>query len=147
MNARINTLRRTAIPAALLIVVALSVQAAGGAAPALADGCSVGGTVEYCNYGGESIPKYTSRYFSAPGGNNLRRWFVNEVGDAYGGTVAKCAGYKPQGTGLGYWLACGYGTPAGEIPVSIRPGWIFIEHVAPGPRILYGQGRRSLLCC
>lgn len=139
--------KRSAVAATLLASVALAGLAIGHAAPAQADNCWESGNIEYCNYANEQVPKYTPRWFSAPGGNNLRRWYVNEIADAYGGTVPKCVGYKAQGSGIAQWLACGYGTFAGEIPSASRPGWIYLEQLANGPRLIFGQGRRNLPCC
>lgn len=143
---RIRAAASTTLSCALLAMTVCAVQAAASAAPALADSCAVNNqnNVEYCNYAGESVPRYTARWFSAPGGNNLRAWFANEVADGYGGSVSKCTGYKPEGHGLGTWLHCGTGTfysNIGPYPKS----WIFIEQLANGPRVIYGQGRRHVI--
>lgn len=104
-------------------------------------------SIEYCNYGGEQVPRYTSRWFQAPGGNNLRQWFYNEIADAYGGSVLKCVGNKYEGSGLANWLECGHGTFGHGINSNVR-SWIFIEQWANGPRIIYGQGERIWsVCC
>jgi hypothetical protein len=133
---------KKALTCALLAIGAMGVQGV-AASPALADNCwqNVPQGLEYCNYAGESVPRYTARWFSAPGGNNLRAWHVNEVADAYGGSVLKCTGYKPEGLGYGTWLACGTGTFASGINPYPR-SWLFIEQLANGPRVIYGQGRR-----
>jgi hypothetical protein len=139
----IQILRRSSLAATLLAVGVLFAQAAGSAASASADTCSVSNFVEYCSYAGVSVPRYTPRWFSAPGGNNLRDWSANEVADAYGGSVLKCTGYQREGSGLGGWLGCGTGTFANGIDSNYR-GWIFVEQLANGPRVIYGQGRRHL---
>ena len=118
--------------------------AAANAASASADGCTqyTNPNREFCWYAGESVPRYTARWFSAPGGNNLRNWDVNEVTDGYGGGVLKCAGIKREGSGVGTWVACGTQAVVGAGFEAYPRSWIFVEQWANGPRVIAGLGKR-----
>jgi len=137
--------RKSAMIIALIAFIAFCAQAGSSVQVARADGCAQSGpALGYCNYAGESVPKYTPRWLEV--GNNLRYWYANEIADAYGGSVSKCTGYKKEGSGIGTWLNCGTGTFSSPINGGYR-GWIFIEQLANGPRIIYGQGRHNIICC
>lgn len=118
-------------------ILALSVQG-GLAAPAQADNCWQADPIRmYCNYANEWLTGV--RWFSAPGGNNLRMWFRNDVSDGHGGNVNKCVGYKAEGSGVMTYLGCGWGTFGGDI--YVQRSWIFVANAVGGARVLYGGGK------
>jgi hypothetical protein len=138
--ARSRNSKRSLLGFLAAAILALSVQG-GLAAPAQADNCWQADSIRvYCNYAGEAVGSGVGRWFSAPGGNNLRQWYWNETADAYGGTVHKCVGVKGQ-----YWLNpsewCGWGSFGVDINNVYPASWIFVRNLANGPRIIYGQGR------
>jgi hypothetical protein len=140
-------LGRSALLAALLTALFLSVQAGGAATPALADTCGQPAPSYWeCGYGYDSVPRFTPRWFNAPGNVNQRRWYWNEIADAYGGNVFKCPGGKAW-NGYQTYLACGYGTFGAEFPANWRPGWVYIEQWANGPRVLFGRALQTAICC
>jgi hypothetical protein len=133
-----QAMRRPALAVLLLVLATLGTQAATSAAPAKADYCFGGDPTWNCTYANESIAAYTKRWFQAA--TTLRNWLWNEANDYYGGTVYKCAGYKRQSNGGIYYLACanGFQHVGASIPAEWRPGWVFIEQRANGPRDMNG---------
>lgn len=100
-------------------------------------GASEGATA--CNYYGPNWPRYTPLWFEGAGGNNERHWNVNYAYDEYGGSVNKCAGYKRYDGALWSPLPCNNnGYAVLSIPESWKPGWVYIEQRANGPRSIHG---------
>lgn len=148
MAVKVTLLVRRTAALAVLAMVAFTVWAWGAVAPAAAtDGCGqVSEVIFECGYAGESVPKYTKRFFSAPGGTNLRRWFWNEIADGYGGGVYKCAGVMRGSDGAVLYLICGTaGFLGAEIAPGYRPGYVFLEQRANGPRILWGRALHTVV--
>jgi len=126
--------------------MAFGAQAATSAAPASADYCFMPAEHYWrCNYAGESVPKWTKRWFQAA--TTKRNWYWNEVADNYGGTVYKCAGVKRASNGNTADLVCGWGVLGGFIGSNWRPGWVYIYQGASGPRIIYGGAEHPQICC
>ena len=129
--------KRSLLTSIATVVLAISVQA-GIAAPAQADSCWQADSIRMlCNYAGQWVTG--ARWFSAPGGNNLRMWFRNDVADGHNGNVMKCVGYKAEGSGVMTYMACGYGSFGGDI--YAQRSWIFIANAVGGARVLYGGGK------
>lgn len=125
----------------VLVAVLFSAHAATQASEARADYCEPSGGGYLCLWASENLPPNTPRWFSAPGGNNLRNWIAATVGDGHGGSVtAKCVHIMRGSDGYTIQVACGSGTPGNPIPAYMRPGYLFIRHGAPGPRHLAGAG-------
>lgn len=123
-------------------------QAVGSAAPARADYCYQPAEWYWqCNYAGEGVPRWTKRWFQAA--TTKRSWTWNEVADPYGGSVNKCAGHKRASDGAISYLICSNTaiTIGAEVPSGSRPGWVFVEQRADGPRIIYGGGHHPNWCC
>jgi hypothetical protein len=121
----------------LLLFVA---QASGRVEVASADQCVPNGGNFLCSWEANIAPS-TFRFFSAPGGNNLRNWIQAGVGDQNGGSVAnKCVEIQRGSDGAQTPVACGSGFPSAGVPGGFDPGFLFIVHFASGARTITGAG-------
>lgn len=136
-----RTVGRATGIALVLTVLLFGIHAATQASEARADYCEPSGGGTLCLWASVNLAPNTPRWFSAPGGNNLRNWIAATVGDGHGGSVtAKCVHIMRGSDGYTIQVACGSGSPGNPIPAYMRPGYLFIRHGAAGPRNLSGAG-------
>lgn len=117
---------------ALALLTSMLVLGRSQEAKAHNDSCAGLASVWWCEWYDPSLPTTTRHWFNAS--VTKRNWLMGQVWDTYPNSMQKkCVAIKDD-DGTIYQVACGTGSPSGNIPASWRPGWMFNYHWADGNR-------------
>ena len=98
------------------------------------DTCISTGGGWWCEWYDTSLPSSTRHWFNAA--ITKRNWLMGQVWDTYENSMQKkCVKIKDE-DGVIHQIACGSGSPSGNIAASQRPGWMFNYHWADGNRFI-----------